>query len=125
MEFVGSLFEELLSTVEAALARKDLFFKADSIFPLYANWEPKSQSVARILRTWNIGEDTVVFVDDSLMELDEVKRTFPGITCLQFPGKDAAKTWHLLCELRDLFGKPLLMDEDRLRRASLRAFSED
>ena len=113
-----------LSTVETALARKDLFFKGDSIFPVCANWEPKSQSVARILRTWNIGEDAVVFVDDSLMELDEVKRAFPGITCLQFPGRDAGKVWHLLCELRDLFGKPLLMEEDRLRQASIRASTQ-
>jgi FkbH-like protein len=113
-----------LSTVETALARKDLFLKANSIFPVCANWEPKSQSVARILRTWNIGEDAVVFVDDSLMELEEVRRTFPGITCLQFPGKDAAKVWHLLCELRDLFGKPLLMEEDRLRQASIRASTQ-
>ena len=113
-----------LSTVETALARRDLFLKASSLFPVCANWEPKSQSVARILRTWNIAEDAVVFVDDNAMELDEVKRTFPGITCRQFPGKDAAKVWSLLCELRDLFGKPLLMEEDRLRQASIRASTE-
>lgn len=110
-----------ISTVESALAREDLFLKADSIFPVCANWEPKSQSVAEILRTWNIGADAVVFVDDSSMELDEVKRVFPRITCRQFPGKDATKVWQLLCELRDLFGKPLLMEEDRLRQASIRA----
>ena len=113
-----------LSTAETALARKDLFLKADSLFPVYANWEPKSQSVARILRTWNIGEDAVVFVDDSPMELDEVKQAFPGITCLPFAGKDAGKVWQLLGELRDLFGKPLLMEEDRLRQASIRASAQ-
>jgi FkbH-like protein len=113
-----------LSTVEKTLARKDLFLKADSVFPVCANWEPKSQSVARILRAWNIGEDAVVFVDDSRMELEEVKRAFPGITCLQFPGNDAAGVWHLLWELRDLFGKPLLMQEDRLRQASILASSQ-
>jgi FkbH-like protein len=113
-----------LCTVETALARKDLFLKADSIFPVCASWEPKSQSVARILRAWNVGEDAVVFIDDSLMELDEVKRAFPAITCLQFPGKDAAKVWQLLCELRNLFGKSMLMEEDRLRQASIRASTQ-
>jgi FkbH-like protein len=112
------------STVEAALTRKDLFLKADSLFPVCAGWEPKSKSVARILRTWNIGEDAVVFVDDSPMELEEVKRAFPGIACRQFNGKDPAQVWHLLCELRDLFGKPLLMEEDRLRQASIRAAAQ-
>lgn len=112
------------SIAEAALARPDLFLKADSLFPVCAGWEPKSQSVARILRTWNIGEDAVVFIDDSPMELDEVKRAFPGIACRQFNGKDPAQVWNLLCELRDLFGKPLLMEEDRLRQASIRAAAQ-
>lgn len=113
-----------LSIVEKALAREDLLLKADSIFPVCANWGPKSESVAQILRTWNIGEDAVVFVDDSPMELEEVRRTFPGITCLQFPGKDAAKVWHILGELRDLFGKPLLLEEDRFRQASIRSSTQ-
>ena len=113
-----------LTTVEQALARPDLFLKSESLFPVCADWEPKSKAVARILRTWNIAEDAVVFIDDSPMELDEVRRAFPGITCRQFHGKDPAKVWQLLGELRDLFGKPLLMEEDRLRQASIRASAQ-
>jgi FkbH-like protein len=121
---LGVCSKNEISTVEAALARKDLFLKANSLFPVHANWGPKSQSVAKILRAWNIHEDAVVFVDDNPMELEEVKRAFPGITCLQFAGKDPAKVWNLMGELRALFGKPLVMEEDRLRRASLRASAE-
>ena len=113
-----------LATVESALARKDLFLESNSLFPVCANWEPKSKSIARILRAWNIAEDAVVFIDDSPMELEEVQQAFPGITCIRFSGKDPAKVWDLLGELRDLFGKPLLMEEDRLRQASLRASAE-
>lgn len=109
-----------LSNAEAALARKDLFLKQDSFFPVCANWDPKSKSVARILQAWNIGQDSVVFIDDSPMELEEVRQAFPGIVCLEFPKKDPAKLWQLLGELRDLFGKPVVMDEDRLRQASIR-----
>jgi FkbH-like protein len=109
------------TVAESALARQDLFLKSESLFPVCANWEPKSQSVGRILRTWNIAEDSVVFVDDSPMELDEVRRAFPGIVCREFPKKDPAKLWALLCELRDLFGKPVLVAEDRLRQQSIRA----
>ncbi len=109
------------SVVETALARKDLLVKADSIFPVCANWEQKSQSIQSILRTWNIGEDAVVFVDDNPMELEEVKQKFPQMTCLHFRGKDPTKVWQLLCELRDLFGKPQLMEEDRIRQDSIRS----
>jgi len=113
-----------MSTVETALARKDLFFNPESLFPICANWGPKSASIARILQTWNISADAVVFVDDNLMELEEVQRAYPGITCLRFPVKDAAAVWNLLGELRDLFGKPVLTEEDRLRQASIRASAQ-
>ncbi|MGB7762201.1 MAG: HAD-IIIC family phosphatase [Bryobacteraceae bacterium] len=113
-----------MTTAEAALARKDLFLNPESFFPICANWGPKSASVARILDTWNIAADAVVFVDDSPMELDEVRRAYPGMTCLAFPGRDPAAVWHLLAELRDLFGKPVLMEEDRLRQSSIRAAAQ-
>ena len=112
------------TTVDAALAREDLFLKSSTLFPVHANWGPKSQSVGKILRAWNINEDAVVFVDDNPMELEEVKRAFPAITCIQFSGKDPAKVWNLLGELRKLFGKPVLMEEDHLRQQSIRASAE-
>jgi len=112
------------ATAEAALARKDLFLTSESFFPVCANWGPKSASVRDILHTWNIAADAVVFVDDSPMELEEVKTAHPGITCLPFNGKDPAAVWDLLHRLRDLFGKPLLTEEDRLRHASVGASSQ-
>jgi FkbH-like protein len=110
-----------ISTVEAALARKDLFLDAASLFPIRANWGPKSVSVDKILKTWNISAGAVVFVDDNPMELEEVEGAHPGITCLRFPAKDAAEVWNLLGRLRDLFGKPVVMEEDSLRAASIRS----
>jgi FkbH-like protein len=112
------------STVETALGRKDLFLDREGLFPVQANWGPKSDSVARILRVWNIAASDVVFIDDNPMELEEVQCAHPGITCLRFPAKDPAAVWNLLGELRDLFGKPLLMAEDQLRQSSIRASSQ-
>jgi FkbH-like protein len=110
-----------LAVAQAGLARKDLLLNAESLFPVCANWGAKSKSVAEILRAWNIAADAVVFVDDNPMELAEVQQAFPAIACLPFPRKDPAKLWDLLGELRDLFGKPLVLEEDRIRSASLRA----
>ncbi len=92
----------------------------DAIYPLEANWRPKSESVARILRTWNISPDSVVFVDDSPMELAEVAAAHPGMKCLEFPTKDQVKANDLLSTLRDLFGKNVLLEEDLLRVESVR-----
>lgn len=112
------------STAEAALGRQDLLLDAKSLYPAIANWGPKSASVAQILKAWNISADAVVFIDDSPMELEEVKRAFPEITCLLFNGKDPDKTLRLFAELRNHFGKPLVVEEDLLRQASIRASAE-
>jgi FkbH-like protein len=87
-------------------------------------WHAKSESVGRILKTWNIGADSVVFVDDSPMELAEVKAAWPEIECRLFPKKDYGAAHTLLRELRDLFGKSSVGAEDALRLASIRSAAE-
>jgi FkbH-like protein len=106
--------------VELALARADLLIDRQAFFPVAASWGPKSEAVGAILRAWNIGADSVVVVDDSPMELEEIRRAHPGITCLELHPRDPQKTLQLLSELRDLFGKPVTREEDRLRLSSLR-----
>ena len=112
------------SIVRQALARTDLRVKADRLFPIQAHWRAKSESVAQILRAWNVGADAVVFVDDSPMELAEVAAQHPAVECIRFPKDDPAEVMAMLVRLRDLFGKPALLDEDRLRSESIRANAE-
>jgi len=106
--------------VEAGLASSDLLMPGARFFPVEAHWEPKSFSVARILRAWNVGADSVVVVDDSPAELAEVEAVHPGITCLQFPTGDDEATYALLERLRDLLGTAQLSAEDAIRAESLR-----
>jgi len=60
-----------------------------------------------------------VFVDDSLMELEEVRALFPAMECILFP-KDYAAGLAMLHRLRDLFGKPRLAKEDAYRLATIK-----
>jgi FkbH-like protein len=94
------------------------------LFPVEVSWGPKSDAVGRILRSWNVGDDSVVFVDDSPMELAEVQAAHPGVECLLFPRGDDAKVYELLLRLRDLFGKPAVTDDDAIRLESLRRAQE-
>jgi FkbH-like protein len=110
--------------VDRALSRGDLAIARDKIFPVEVHWEAKSGSVSRILKTWNIGAESVVFVDDSPMELEEVRATHPAIECLLFPKHEPAGALSFLQRLRDLFGKPALSGEDALRMNSIRATRE-
>ena len=111
-------------TVQQAMGRSDLILPVQSVFPVEANWGPKSESVARILKAWNIGADAVVFVDDSPMELAEVKNRFPDMETLLFPKEDAKAIDGLLVILRDQFGRSTVSEEDAIRRESLRRSQE-
>ncbi len=108
------------AVVEQVFARPGIPLPADSVFPFQVHWKAKSQSVAEILKAWNIGADSVVFIDDSPMELAEVAAAFPAIETIRFPTGDARGVWELLHELRSRCGKSALLEEDRIRAASLR-----
>lgn len=106
--------------VQRAFERADLVCGKEHLFPIEVHWGPKSESVTRILQTWNIAADSVVFVDDSPLELAEVSLAHPGLQCLAFPCQDDQKIYELIVHLRDCFGKPALSAEDALRLDSLR-----
>ena len=107
--------------VDRALQRPDLRLAPTSVFPLEAHWQPKPESVARILKAWNIGAESVVFIDDSRLELASVEAAFPGIHCREFPAESPEAFWTLLEDLAASFGKAEHREEDSLRLESLRS----
>jgi FkbH-like protein len=46
------------------------------------SWQPKSESIRAIAQQLNIGMDSLLFVDDSQFELEQVKAACPGIRVL-------------------------------------------
>ncbi|MGH9693595.1 MAG: HAD-IIIC family phosphatase, partial [Bryobacteraceae bacterium] len=106
--------------VERALARPDLILACEKVYPVEVHWDAKSESVERILKTWNVDADSVVFVDDNRMELEEVRAVFPDMECILFPKSDYAAGLAMLRRLRDLFGKPQLAEEDAYRLESIK-----
>ena len=117
---VGVASKNDASLVEQAFGRSDLLISRNDVFPFEVHWSRKSESVQRILDAWNIGADSVVFIDDSPMEAAEVKTAFPGMECLVFPKGDYQGIWNLFKDLRGFFGKPVLTEDDSLRLDSIR-----
>ena len=105
---------------EVFAKRQDLLVDLAGLFPIEAGWGRKSEAVGRVLKAWNIAADSVVFVDDSPLELEEVRSTHPGIETFRFTPGNPAETWSMIEQMQDLFGKPQLREEDSLRLASLR-----
>jgi FkbH-like protein len=109
--------------VRSALERPDILLRCDSVFPIEAYWGPKSASVANILNAWNVSADSVLFIDDSALELAEVSAAHPRLNCREFCA-DPSQVHRLLTDLVDLFGKSFDTPEDSLRLKSLRAGAE-
>ncbi len=110
--------------MEEAFAARDPILRESDVFPFEVHWGAKSESVARILGAWNISADDVVCVDDSPMDLAEIKAAHPGAECILFPRENPQAAYELLERLRDWFGKDKISHEDGLRAASLRANAE-
>jgi len=105
--------------VREALARKDLLIAGEALFPVDVHWGAKSESLGRILKAWNVGASSVVFIDDSELELAEVRSSFPEMECIRFPRQNAAAALQLLRWLRDEFAQESANAEDKIRRESL------
>src|SRR5258708_4721571 len=90
--------------VREAFAQPRLLLNEARVFPMEVNWGAKSESVGRILRAWNIGADSVVYVDDSPMELAEVAEQHPGIECIRCPAEDTSGIGEVGHSLRLVFG---------------------
>jgi FkbH-like protein len=107
--------------VAAALARPDLLVPGSQFFPVETHWEDKAASLRRIAAAWNVGLDSLVFVDDNPWEIESVREALPEVECFLFPAAgQAAEVAALLAQLRDRFGVEQVSEEDRLRAASLR-----
>ena len=108
------------AVVQKAFERPDLLLRPGQVFPIEVHWNAKSGSVGRILETWNIAADSVIFVDDSPMELAEVAAAHPGIECVLFPKDDYDACLAMMRHLRDRCGKEHVSADDPVRLDSIR-----
>jgi len=84
--------------------RLDKYFLCPQI-----SWQPKSESIRAIARQLNIGADTLLFVDDSAFEREEVRLACPEVRTLD------AQLYQTLPEMKELTVP--VTDESKSRRA--------
>lgn len=67
---------------EDAMARLEALGLADFLLYQQIGWQPKSESVAKIVKALDIGIDTAIFVDDNPFERAEVSAALPNVEVL-------------------------------------------
>ena len=63
----------------------EMVLSLDDISVFVANWESKSDNIARIREVLNIGFDSMVFIDDNPAEREIVRKHLPEVTVPELP----------------------------------------
>jgi FkbH-like protein len=104
---------------EVLAGHPDLVVRPADFVATVANWGRKDENIRQIVRTLNIGMDSVVFVDDSPFECDLVRRELPAVRVVHLAGDPAE---HAMAVLEPGFFATLATtDTDRDRTAMYQA----
>lgn len=98
---------------EVFAGRPEMLLHLDDFAAAEIHWEPKSSSLARILKRLKLSTAGVVFLDDNPVERAEVLRRFPDVAAPDLPDDPAQRVPAL--ERSGLFDHRLATDETRAR----------
>ena len=90
-----------------------MVLKEQDIAVFVANWNAKSANLEHIIKVLNIGADSVVFVDDSAFERNEVRQALPAVIVPEMPEDPA--DFPAFLEAGGYFETVTFSDDDRKR----------
>jgi len=85
-----------LTDVRQVFAGRSMPLKWEDFTAYRVNWQRKSDNIISIAQELNLGLDSFVMIDDNPFELEEVSRSLPDVTCLQFDWQKPAEALSLL-----------------------------
>lgn len=75
---------DLSNVLQVFRDHSEMVLKEKYISCFMVNWENKPSNIERIAEYLNIGLDSIVFVDDSLVEIECVRSLLPEVTTIRF-----------------------------------------
>lgn len=64
----------------------DMILREDNFAAIRINWTDKATNIKSISKELNIGLDSMIFIDDSPIECEIVKKTYPEVTVINLAG---------------------------------------
>lgn len=105
-----------LSDVEACFKlREDMVLKWEDFLVHKVSWQRKDSSLMEIASDLGIGLESLVFVDDSPIERELVKKALPEVCVLDFPSEVYELPIHFLRAFNLEFGTNGVTQSDRLK----------
>ncbi|MBT0883479.1 HAD-IIIC family phosphatase, partial [Campylobacter sp. 2018MI13] len=94
--FVCIVSKNDIKDVEELIRTNDNFIlKNEYITKIFASWDSKSNSIIQMAQFLNINTDSILFIDDNLGELTQVRTIIPNINIIHAKD-DAGKTLNVL-----------------------------
>jgi FkbH-like protein len=73
------------SDVWQAFARPEMRLQKSHLAASRINWQAKSQNLREIAEQLRVGADSLILIDDSPVEIAEVKAALPEVACIRMP----------------------------------------
>ena len=99
------------SEAKKGFLNKNSILKTSDFVKIFASFEKKSFSIEQAYKNFNLAQDSVVFVDDNIIEVKEVKSNLPQVETIIFP-KNTDEMPQFLEKLSSYFQKKYLTKED-------------
>lgn len=71
--------------VEKVFDKSEMILKKEDFIIMKINWDNKSDNIIAIANELNIGIDSIVFIDDSDFEVNQVRDSLPQVEVVQVP----------------------------------------
>jgi amino acid adenylation domain-containing protein/FkbH-like protein len=100
-------------------SRPEMLLRRGHVSAHRVNWRPKSANLAAIAEELNVGLDSLIFIDDSSFEAEEVAGLYPEVLSLVLPAEPGGygdflnHVW--------AFDRFVVTDEDKKRNAMMKA----
>lgn len=104
------------NVIELLKKREDMVLKQDDFASIMASWRPKSEALKTISEVLNIGEDSLVFFDDSAFEREEVRLNCPKASVIML-GDDPAE--YVTALVKDNYFCQLELSKEDYQRSQL------
>ncbi|MCL2661403.1 MAG: HAD-IIIC family phosphatase [Acidobacteriaceae bacterium] len=92
----------------------DLALGMDNFVALKIGWDEKSQSIRELAKELSLGLDSFVFVDDSPVECESIRRQLPEVAVVEVPVNEPWKLVEILS--RESFFDATVVTDDDLNR---------
>jgi FkbH-like protein len=73
------------SDVWHSFSRPEMLLKKSHLAAWRINWQAKSRNLSEIAEQLRVGTDSLVLIDDSPVEIAEVKAALPEVACIRMP----------------------------------------